>query len=220
MRKQFFLLLLVSSLAEANCNPSFMVCPNEDGSFHFLNQRPSVQFQSRGESTNRTLTQSPVVPKQKARAERVKTAKEYLQQCLPDEYWPIMSKIIAHESGANQFAINVNGGKYKLDKQPETKDSAVRVAKMLIEQGFNIDMGYAQINSQHLQPKGFLSKYGVSVEDIFDPCVNLRAGANIYGSAHVRNGGNVGLALSVYNTGTTTKGLSNGYVKNVLASDL
>jgi type IV secretion system protein VirB1 len=89
-----------------------------------------------------------------------------------------------------------------------------------MREGRSFDMGFAQINSQHLKPNGFLSKLGITVDDIFEPCVNLRAGANIYGNAAIKNGGDVKVALSIYNTGTKSNGISNGYVQKVLGSNL
>ena len=77
-------------------------------------------------------------------------------------------------------------------------------------------MGYAQINSQHYSnPDGFLKKAGYRVEDMLDPCTNLRAGALILGEAYLRYH-DIRQALSVYNTGSTTKGFTNGYVDKVL----
>lgn len=78
-------------------------------------------------------------------------------------------------------------------------------------------MGLAQINSNNLVGTG------LSVDDIFKPCINLRASQTIlkacYDSAHESYpAGQVALrhALSCYNTGSLINGISNGYVTKVI----
>ena len=76
---------------------------------------------------------------------------------------------------------------------------------------------YSQINSNNLVG------LGLSVDDIFKPCINLRASQTIlkacYDSAlKSYPAGQVALrhALSCYNTGSLTNGISNGYVTKVI----
>ena len=78
-------------------------------------------------------------------------------------------------------------------------------------------MGLAQINSNNLVG------LGLSVDDIFKPCINLRASQTIlkacYDSAlKSYPAGQVALrhALSCYNTGSLINGISNGYVTKVI----
>jgi len=144
-------------------------------------------------------------------------ANRYILQCLPKTYQGIMKLIVYHESSGNQFAIGVNNGP-KLPRQPVQFSEAVLQAKKLLAQGYSIDTGYAQINSQHFaKSDGFLAKLGYRVEDMFDPCTNLRAGAIIYSNAYYQYG-DIKKALSAYNTGSPTKGFSNGYVEKVLGN--
>lgn len=135
--------------------------------------------------------------------------------CAPAVHPTTAYYLIQHESKGNPFAIGVNGGP-RLSRQPRSEAQAVSIAKMLIKQGFSIDMGYAQINSKNLV------RLGVSVEDIFKPCVNLQAmqailHANYMQAAAKHGPGQKALqaALSMYNTGHSQKGLSNGYVHNL-----
>jgi len=58
-----------------------------------------------------------------------------------------------------------------------------------------IDRGMLQINSPNL------ARLGLTPETAFDPCQSLHAGAEVFMEA-----------LSRYNTGTTTRGFTNGYV--------
>ena len=138
-----------------------------------------------------------------------------LRNCLPASYRPIMRKVVQHESANHPFAININLGP-KLDKQPNSRTEAIKIAKHYIAQGYSVDLGYAQINSQHYaKADGFLRKAGYDVADMFDACTNLRAGALILGEAYLRHG-DIRRALSIYNTGHSTKGVENGYVDKVL----
>lgn len=220
--KKFLLLLLIigfnQSLAN-DCTSSLMICVNDDGSFS-SNRSVPVSYRPQVEIKEHNRFNLDRIPS-KSLDKRIRSteAKSYIAQCLPPEYRGIMQKIVAHESGANQFAIGVNG-QYIQYKQPHSEAEAIALAKQLMSQGHSFDMGFAQINSQHLKPDGFLTKLGISIDHIFEPCVNLRAGANIYGNAAIRNGGDVNVALSIYNTGTKDRGISNGYVQKVLGSNL
>ena len=123
--------------------------------------------------------------------------------------------IVRTESTFKPWSIGVNGGA-RLKKQPATKEEAISTARDLISRGYNIDMGLGQINSANLQ------KLGLSVENVFDPCTNLAAAGTILHGNYLnarQNGQSQGLALrsaiSAYNTGSFTCGISNGYVQRV-----
>ena len=65
-----------------------------------------------------------------------------------------------------------------------------------------------------------MHRLGLSVEQAFDPCGNLKAMQTIYLGCYAKAGeagyGNrMQRALSCYNTGNITKGFSNGYVNKV-----
>lgn len=136
-------------------------------------------------------------------------------ECAPSVAYVTLEAVVTHESRAHPFAVAINGGA-RLTRRPETKDEAVEVAKRLISMGYSIDMGLAQINSANL------ARLGLTVEQAFDPCTNLRAAETIlrgcYDPAAQTHGhGQVALqaALSCYNTGSYVRGLSNGYVATV-----
>lgn len=138
---------------------------------------------------------------------------ELIQACSPQMQVEVAQAIIKTESGFNQFAIGVNKGG-KAVKQPKDYQSAVNTAQTLIRNGANIDMGFAQINSANL------AWLGLTVEQVFQPCNNLKAMQTVYLHCYAR-AGNTGLgtkmqrALSCYNTGNMTKGFKNGYVNKV-----
>ena len=126
-----------------------------------------------------------------------------------------MMAIIKVESGGNPLAMNVNG-KQRLARQPASAIEAVAWAWWLINKGYSVDMGLAQVNSRNLQ------RLGLPPEAMFDPCYNIAAGAQIltenYAAASKKFGsGQVALraAISAYNTGNHSGGFSNGYVRKV-----
>ena len=137
------------------------------------------------------------------------------QQCAPTVAIETMVAIVAHESRQNPFAIGINGGT-RLSRQPVTKAEAVGVANELLKMSISIDLGLAQINSANL------ARLGLSVEQAFEPCANLRAAEVVlrgcYDAAASRYGpgqGALQAALSCYNTGGYARGLANGYVQNI-----
>lgn len=137
------------------------------------------------------------------------------QECAPFVARETMAALVKTESAFRPLAIGVNGG--SLSRQPTSKAEAVATAKWLIGNGYNIDVGLGQINSSNL------TKLGLSVEDAFEPCRNLAVAASIlhwnYQAASRKVTGEQAAlyaALSAYNTGSFTKGFSNGYVQKVV----
>jgi len=138
------------------------------------------------------------------------------QECAPWVAHETMAAIVRTESAFRPFAIGINGGT-QLIRQPTNKEEAVTTADWLIANGYNIDMGLAQINSSNLE------RVGLTVADAFEPCKNLAAAATIlhenYQSASRKEQDEqaaLHAALSAYNTGSFTRGLSNGYVQKVI----
>ncbi|MDO9711785.1 lytic transglycosylase domain-containing protein [Paracraurococcus lichenis] len=119
--------------------------------------------------------------------------------CAPGVAPETLAAISRTESGLHVLAIGVNGqgGGTLL---PATRDEAVAETRSLLRAGRSVDLGLMQINSRNL---GWL---GLTVEDAFDPCRNLAAGARLLTS------------LSAYNTGHPGRGIANGYVARVLAA--
>lgn len=138
------------------------------------------------------------------------------KQCAPWIAPQTIAAIVKTESKFKPFAIGVNGGN-QLERQPASKEEAVVTAKWLLAQGYNIDLGYGQVNSSNLQ------KTKLTVEDAFDSCKNLAAAATIlqwnYEQASEQGKdqqATMQTAISLYNTGSTTKGFANGYVQKVI----
>jgi len=104
----------------------------------------------------------------------------------------IMQAIVYQESGGHPWVINDNTT--KRSSKFSSKEEAVAEAQRLIAAGHSVDMGLAQINSANL------SWLGLSVEQVFDPCTNLQAGARVLRDGLERHGSIIP-ALSHYNTG-------------------
>ncbi len=142
------------------------------------------------------------------------------ENCAPSVAPAVMEKLVRAESGFNRFAIGVNGAAHR-SYNPGSREEAARIARDLIAQGHSIDMGLGQINSENL---GWLN---LTVESVFDSCTNLKASERVLrdGYDRARKQGSdpqtaLHQALSAYNTGTFTRGFSNGYVERVMGGDV
>lgn len=131
--------------------------------------------------------------------------------CSPNVHPVIVNAIVKTESNYNPFAIGVNRGAGRLAKQPINYAEAVHIAKQLLAGGANIDLGLGQINSANLK------WLGLTVEQVLEPCANLKALQTVYLHCYDRasntgKGTRMQRAFSCYNTGNMTGGFSNGYV--------
>lgn len=142
------------------------------------------------------------------------------ENCAPSVTPEIMEKIVKAESGFSQFAIGVNGSNRR-NYNPKSHEEATRIARELIAQGHSIDMGLGQINSANLE------WLNLTVGTVFDSCTNLTASEVVLrdGYDRARKQGSdpqtaLHQALSAYNTGTFTRGFTNGYVERVMGGDI
>lgn len=137
---------------------------------------------------------------------------DMMQTCAPNVAPQTIAAIIQVESGGNPYALGVNG-KVKRLPRPTNAQEAARQARYYMSLGVSVDLGLMQINSRNLPGLGY------TVEQVLDPCNNLKAGSRIlsrgYAGAIKRYGtGQDALkaALSAYNTGNYEQGFKNGYV--------
>jgi type IV secretion system protein VirB1 len=124
-----------------------------------------------------------------------------LQSCAAGVSPRTMAAIVSVESGGQPLAIYDNDSHRSYAFAD--RGQATATATQLLAAGHNVDLGLAQINS------GNLAALGLTANNVFDPCTNLRAGASIlrraYASATQRFGpGQIALrhALSAYNSGS------------------
>jgi type IV secretion system protein VirB1 len=109
-----------------------------------------------------------------------------------------------------------NRGTITFERQPKSLEEAIAWTKWLLARGITVSIGLLQVNSEHA------ALLHLTPEQLFDPCTNLQSGAAILSAsyaatARVQGEGFAALdsALSIYNTGSPSAGLTNGYVQQV-----
>ncbi len=132
--------------------------------------------------------------------------------CAPEIATEAVVPLVITESGGNSLQINVNRG-------PRVHASSVAegaaIVRRYVAAGYTVDVGLAQINSANFK------RLGVTVEQAFEPCANLRLASAVlrqsFGLASRYYAGldAISATYSLYNTGTLTRGLRNGYVGRV-----
>lgn len=137
-------------------------------------------------------------------------------QCAPNVAPETVLAIIQTESSGEPFSLNVNGG-----QQPALQNNAAdaaATARRFIAAGYSVDLGLGQINSRNMR------WLGLTWETVFDPCTNVAALARVlttnYNAVIAGRDPQTALrvALSMYNTGSQTRGFRNGYVAKVLGN--
>jgi type IV secretion system protein VirB1 len=134
-------------------------------------------------------------------------------QCAPSVAPETVLAIIQTESSGEPFALNVNGGRQPAP-QGNAADAAT-TARRYVAAGYSVDLGLGQINSRNMR------WLGLTWETVFDPCTNVAALGRVLTSNY--NAVSAGrhpqtalrVALSMYNTGSQTRGFRNGYVAKV-----
>jgi len=137
-------------------------------------------------------------------------------QCAPNVAPQTVLAIVQTESRGRPFAINVNGASQP--PAPTSADSAVATAQRYIAAGYSVDLGLGQINSRNMR------WLGLTWDTVFDPCTNIAAlGAVLSSNFNSVKAGRdpqtaLRIAISMYNTGSQTRGFRNGYVAKVVGN--
>lgn len=135
-------------------------------------------------------------------------------QCAPTVAPETVLAIIQTESSGYPFALNVNGGRQP--RRPSNAADAAVIAQLYVAAGYSVDLGLGQINSRNMR------WLGLTWETVFDPCTNVAALGFVLTSNYnaVKAGRDpqsaLRVALSMYNTGSQTRGFRNGYVAKVV----
>ena len=124
------------------------------------------------------------------------TALQMIAICAPLVHPDTALSVMKEESKLNQFAIGVVDGWVK---QHTDCKSAVLTAQQLEKEGKNYSVGLMQINKHNF------SRYGVTLEQMFDPCNNLQVAQQILQDCYQRSG-SVNDALSCYYSGNFLRG--------------
>lgn len=145
-----------------------------------------------------------------------------LKRCAPSVHPETMRAVLSVESRGNMLAV-ADAGPVALpwsqrkhlvrSHYPATMPEAVGLVKRLLADGHTVSIGLAQINDRNLK------KVGLTVEQAFEPCANVAAGARILSSFYVDAVQTYGsgvkalrAALSAYNSGSFVRGEAEGYV--------
>ena len=157
--------------------------------------------------------------------------RELVKECVPDAPLTTVRAIATVEPRYSPLAISINNpdeaasalglaeGTIALTRQPASIQEAVSWAKWLLARRLTVSIGLLQVNVEHLP------QLGLSLEQAFEPCNNLRAGWTILNDKYRRAAAVLGkgqlalhVALSSYNSGSLTFGFETGYVERVLAA--
>jgi len=137
--------------------------------------------------------------------------------CAPHNHVETLAAVARTESGFDALALhdNTTGRTY----HPATREDAIASGVELATVGrHSVDVGLMQINSANL------ARMGLTLADAFDPCRNLAAADRVLVDGYTAPVPGqdpqpaVRQALSRYNTGDASRGVSNGYVARVQAS--
>ncbi len=137
-----------------------------------------------------------------------------LAHCAPNVDRSTMTSVIFVESSAWPWTIGDNTTRSSYTER--SYGDAVEHATRLLNEGHNLDLGLAQLNSANMPG------LGLTVEQALEPCTNTAAGAHIlsedYATAsRVYGAGQTALfhAFMAYNTGSIYDG--EGYARKVVA---
>jgi len=146
------------------------------------------------------------------------------RRCAPGVSPQIMEGIARTESAMYPYALSINYplrsarhhgyiGKVIMRRQPRSKTEAIHWARWYLEKGYTVSVGLVQVNVE------MADRFHVMPMALFEPCVNLAAGAKILSQdyafvSHDENG--LIQAYSLYNSGSASLGISNGYASTVV----
>ena len=126
--------------------------------------------------------------------------------CAPAVDPVTMAAVVKQESGGQPWVVNNNTT--RKSTAFASKAAAVAAAVAAVGRGESVDLGLAQINSKNLPA------LGLTVDQVFDPCTNIAAGASLLATAYQRTS-SLGGALSMYNTGRSDTKMGTTYAQKV-----
>ena len=148
-----------------------------------------------------------------------------IQQCAPNVAVQTLRPLISVESGKRSHAIGYkvvanDGSVFRLTTQPKNTNEAKQWATWFLANGYRFDAGIAQVNTVNFKATG------LTVETMFEPCANIRAGAQVLTDCYTRAWARfkheqtaLRAALSCYQSGNFQTGFATGYVAKILASE-
>ncbi len=154
-------------------------------------------------------------------------------QCIPQAPLNVVRAVVRTESAFHPLALSINypesaaarhglpQGKIFLKRQPRTKNEALYWTHWLLSHNYTVSIGLMQVNIQDAR------KDQLDAGKLLDPCTNLQEGWRIFDRKYQAAARSVGpgqnalrRALSLYNSGSPTRGFENGYVSGVVTGEL
>lgn len=139
-----------------------------------------------------------------------------IDQCAVGVDSRLFASLVRQESNFNPYAIGLDG-KAVLKAQPRSYEEAARTADNLVREGKGFSVGLGQIHVSNV------ARYGLTWQQAFDPCTNLRVASVILRSFHIQAmkagyspDNAVFAALRGYNSGSVHNPVSNGYARDIL----
>lgn len=139
-----------------------------------------------------------------------------IDQCAVGVDTRLFTSLVRQESNFNPYAIGLDG-KAVLKPQPRNAEEAIKTAVNLVREGKRFSVGLAQVHVSNVM------RFGMTWEQAFDPCTNLRVASSILRSfysqavkAGYRDQGATFAALRGFNSGSVHNPISNGYARDIL----
>jgi type IV secretion system protein VirB1 len=152
-------------------------------------------------------------------------------RCIPEASLTTLSAIVQAESNGNPNAMQIDfpkallrqwhlpNGTLRLKRQPSTQREALDWLAYLQRYAIFVDLGLMQVSTAEALRRG------LPPESLLEPCANLRVGWQILEDDYrletkTHGPGQEALqhAISLYNTGDSTRGIDNGYLARVIAA--
>lgn len=151
-----------------------------------------------------------------------------MHQCAPNVGQVTMRAVIKTESAGNPYILADAGPSHLPWSQreslvrtlrPRSAPEAAQAVRDLLAQGHIVAIGLTQVNAVNLP------RLGLTIEQVLDPCTNIKAGAQILTDNYARALRQLGTsdpqaalqaALSAYWSGNFVTGFAGGYVQKVI----
>ncbi|KQT62244.1 MULTISPECIES: lytic transglycosylase domain-containing protein [unclassified Aureimonas] len=138
------------------------------------------------------------------------------QSCAPLIQIEILAAVVGVESGFDPLAIRINTDAPRPER-PQSKAEAIEIATTLVAEGQSVDLGLGGVSSYDLP------SLGLSLADLFDPCLNLKATGTLldrYYRAAVATGAmdgeaEVAMLRAYYGQGDAQIGAMVGYDRRI-----
>ena len=135
-------------------------------------------------------------------------------QCSMAVHPQTAQAVVQYESQGNPYALNTQVRSY----YPRSREEAAARLAQALRAGLRTDIGLMQVNSQ------WLRRLRLPADALLDPCTNVRVGTAILSKDYAQTWAKYRAqkpalltALSLYNTGSESRGMRNGYVAKVVA---